>query len=281
MICLPAAAYQPQRRQTPPRLICYGPSRSKPTHSSRSALCVVRKPCINGKGDFQHFMAKILLVEDEEDFSDLVTMWLKNEHHIVEVADTGEKAVDLLKVYRYDLLILDWMLPGISGIDICKDFRGQGGSTPILMLTAKRHVDEKETGLDAGADDYLTKPFELKELSARVRALLRRPAAFSGTELKVGPVTMDTATHRVTRQGEEIALLPKEFALLEFFMRHPNQVFSAEALLDRVWASESEASPETIRTYIKRLRKKIDEDGSPSLVSTVHGVGYKLVEPDQ
>lgn len=226
-------------------------------------------------------MAKILLVEDEEDISDLITAWLKNDHHVVETAATGETAKDLLRVYTYDLLILDWMLPGISGVDVCKHFRDGGGITPVLMLTAKKHVDEKSAGLDAGADDYLTKPFELKELSARVRALLRRPVGFSGTVLQVGPIVMDTSTYKVTRAAEEIQLLPKEFALLEFFMRHPGQVFSAEALLDRVWASESEASPETIRTYIKRLRKKIDEEGKPSMVSTVHGVGYKLVPPGQ
>ena len=227
-------------------------------------------------------MAKILLIEDEPDISDLVTQWLKNEHHVVEAVHSGEDALDLLRIYTFDLLILDWMLPGLSGIEVCKSFRDKGGSTPILMLTAKRHVDEKEVGLDAGADDYLTKPFELKELSARIRALLRRPVNFRGTVLKVGPINMDTTTYKVTHDsGDEIQLLPKEFALLEFFMRHPNQVFSAEALLDRVWASESEASPETIRTYIKRLRKKIDEKGKPSMVSTVHGVGYKLVEPEK
>ncbi len=226
-------------------------------------------------------MAKILLVEDEPDISDLVATWLRNDHHVVEAVGTGEDALDLLRVYTFDLLILDWMLPGMTGIEVCRRFRDRGGSTAILMLTAKKHVDEKEVGLDAGADDYLTKPFELKELSARVRALLRRPVNFRGTILKVGPIVMDTSTYKVTKDpGDEIQLLPKEFALLEFFMRHPNQVFSAEALLDRVWASESEASPETIRTYIKRLRKKIDEQGKPSMVNTVHGVGYKLVEPE-
>jgi DNA-binding response OmpR family regulator len=226
-------------------------------------------------------MSKILLVEDEEDISDLITAWLKNDHHTIEVAVNGEDANSLLTIYTYDVIILDWMLPGVSGVEVCKRYRNRGGTAPILMLTAKTHVDEKSAGLDAGADDYLTKPFELKELSARIRALLRRPSAFSGTVLKVGPIVMDTATYKVSRGVDEpIQLLPREFALLEFFMRHPNQVFSAEALLDRVWTSDSEASPETIRTYIKRLRKKIDEEGKPSLLGTVHGVGYKLVEPE-
>jgi len=226
-------------------------------------------------------MAKILLVEDEDDISDLITAWLAKDHHVVEVASSGEAALDLLRVYPFDVLILDWMLPGISGVEVCRDFRTRGGTTPILMLTAKSHVNEKERGLDAGADDYLTKPFELKELSARIRALLRRPVSFSGTVLKVGSIVLDTSTHQVTKDGEELQLLPKEFALLAFFMRHPNQVFSAEALLDRVWSSDSEASPETIRTYIKRLRKKIDDKDKPSMVGTVHGVGYKLVAAEE
>jgi DNA-binding response OmpR family regulator len=224
-------------------------------------------------------MAKILLVEDEPDFSILIGEYLKTEHHVVEAVETGEDALDRLRFYKYDVVILDWMLPQLSGLEVCKRYRGTGGTTPILLLTAKKHVDEKEQGLDAGADDYLTKPFEMKELSARIRALLRRPQAFSGSVLQVGNLVLEPNTYRVTRSGDDISLLPKEFALLEFLMRHPNQVFSAEALLDRVWSSDSEASPETIRTYIKRLRKKIDLDGQPSILSTVHGVGYKLDAP--
>jgi two-component system OmpR family response regulator len=144
------------------------------------------------------------------------------------------------------------------------------------MLTARAHVDEKSAGLDSGADDYLTKPFQIKELGSRVRALLRRPTAFQANNLRVGSLEMDLSNFRVRRGEEEIALLPKEFALLEFFMRHPNQVFSPETLIDRVWTSDKEASPETIRTYIKRLRKKLDLEGERSLLSTVHGIGYKF-----
>lgn len=224
-------------------------------------------------------MAKILVVEDEPDFSELVGEWLKNQHHVVEIVGNGEDALDRLRFYKYDIVVLDWMLPGVSGLEVCKTFRSNGGTTPILLLTAKKHVDEKEAGLDAGADDYLTKPFEMKELSARIRALLRRPQAFAGAVLQVGDLVLEPNTYKVTRNGEDLVLLPKEFALLEFLMRYPNQVFSAEALLDRVWSSDSEASPETIRTYIKRLRKKIDIDGHPSVLSTVHGVGYKLEAP--
>jgi len=224
-------------------------------------------------------MPKILLVEDEPDFSILIGEWLRAEHHVVELVENGEEATDRLKFYKYDVVILDWMLPGISGLEVCKRYRATGGTTPILLLTAKKHVDEKEQGLDAGADDYLTKPFEMKELSARIRALLRRPSVMTGSILQVGNLSLEPTTFKVTRNGEEVSLLPKEFALLEFMMRHPNQVFSAEALLDRVWSSDSDASPETIRTYIKRLRKKIDLQGQQSILSTVHGVGYKLESP--
>jgi len=223
-------------------------------------------------------MAKILLVEDEPDFSVLIASLLSADHHMVEAVQKGEDAIELLRMYQFDCLILDWNLPGISGLDVCKHFRDGGGKSPILMLTARNHVDEKSAGLDAGADDYLTKPFELKELSARVRALLRRPTNFSGKSLKVGGLEMDVSNYRVSRGSDIIQLLPKEFALLEFFMRHTNQVFSPETLIDRVWLAGEEASPETIRTYIKRLRKKLDREGEPSLFSTVHGVGYKFDE---
>lgn len=224
-------------------------------------------------------MSKVLLVEDDLVTCDMVRDWLEHELYTVEAAHTGEEALDLMKLYQYDIVVLDWGLPGKSGVEILSRFRADGGTTPVLILTGKRSVGEKEEGLDAGADDYLTKPFELKELSARVRALLRRPIAFSGSILQAGSLALEPNSFKVTRGGAEIALLPKEFALLEFLMRHPGQVFSAEAILDRVWTSESEASPETIRTYIKRLRKKLDVEGQPSILGTVHGVGYKLDPP--
>ena len=221
-------------------------------------------------------MAKILIVEDEPTLAEPIKAYLTHEHHLVEIIGDGDEAFEHLKFYKYDVIILDWMLPGMLGIDVCKQFRAAGGATPILMLTAKKQTQEKVYALDAGADDYLTKPFDVQEVSARVRALLRRPQAVSGNILRAKNVVLEPSTFRVTRDEQDVQLLPKEFALLEFFMRHPNQVFSAEALLDRVWSSDSDASPETIRTYIKRLRQKIDTAGAQSLISTVHGVGYKL-----
>ena len=224
-------------------------------------------------------MAKILLVEDEPDFAVLITALLASDHHSVECVDRGEIAVEALRCQDFDCLILDWNLPGMSGLEVCQSYRDGGGRLPIMMLTSRNHVDDKSAGLDAGADDYLTKPFEQKEFLARVRALLRRPAQFSGKSLKAGQLEMDVANHRVSRGDETIQFLPREFALLEFFMRHPHQVYSAEQLIDRVWLAGEAASPETIRTYIKRLRKKLDLEGHPSMFATVHGVGYKFEGP--
>jgi DNA-binding response OmpR family regulator len=222
-------------------------------------------------------MAKVLIVEDEPTLSEPIKAYLTtHEHHLVEVVTDGAEAMERLKFYKYDVIILDWMLPGLLGVEVCKQFRANGGTTPILMLTAKKQTQEKVFALDQGADDYLTKPFDVQEVSARVRALLRRPQSVAGNILRARNVMLEPSTFRVSRDGQDVQLLPKEFALLEFFMRHPNQVFSAEALLDRVWSSDSDASPETIRTYIKRLRQKIDTQGQVSLISTVHGVGYKL-----
>jgi DNA-binding response OmpR family regulator len=219
-------------------------------------------------------MAKILLVEDDHDLASLISNILSIERHTVESVANGQEALGRLKMFKYELVVLDWMLPGLSGMDVCTEFRSKGGSTPILMLTSKSSPEEKEKGLDAGADDYLTKPFHPKELSARIRALLRRPQAVAAKVLQVGSVVLDPKTMKVYKNEEEIHLLPKEFSLLELFMRYPNQVFSGDALLDRVWAAESAASLDTVRTYIKTLRKKIDSEGNASLIRTVHGVGY-------
>jgi two-component system, OmpR family, response regulator len=225
-------------------------------------------------------MSKILIVEDEEDLAIQVCDWLTREHHTVEHVSNGKTAVDHLAVSKYDLIILDWLLPGMDGIDICKKYRSTGGKAPILMLTAKSNIEDKEVGLDSGADDYLSKPFHLKELSARVRALVRRSSAQSTTILEAGDIVLDPSARTVSKGGVAIHLERKEFNLLEFLMRNVNKTFSAEALLDRVWESGSMASSDAIRTYIKSLRKKIDSPDAASMITTVHGVGYKLETPD-
>lgn len=221
-------------------------------------------------------MAKILIVEDNSELLDNVREWLTGEQHIVDCCGDGVEALAYLSTYEYDAIVLDWTLPKMSGLEVCKQYRGQGGTTPILMLTGRRTVDDKESGLDAGADDYLTKPFEVRELSARLRALMRRAVKASGTTLKVGDIELDKESHRVTREGKEVRLMPKEFAILELMMAYPGKVFSPEALIERIWSSDSDASPEIVRKYINRLRAQIDTEGPPSMIRTVHGVGYAL-----
>lgn len=221
-------------------------------------------------------MAKILVVEDEADLAKLVRNWLEREHHLVEVAENGIDALTHLQVNRFDVVILDLMLPTLSGMEVCRRYRQSLGKTPILMLTAKDTVEDKAAGLDAGADDYLTKPFHLKELSARVRALVRRGSNQPNNILRLRDIEIDVSEFTVTKGGEEIHLLPKEFRLLEFLLRHPNHVFSAEELLASVWESDTPALLDTVRGHIKRLRKKLDTPGEPSIISTVYGIGYKL-----
>ncbi len=218
-------------------------------------------------------MVKLLLVEDQKDFADTVVDWLAAEGYMVDLAATGPDALGLLRTREYDLIILDLNLPGLNGLDVSRTFRRHGGTTPILMLTGNRSIDDKELGFEAGADDYLTKPFHMRELSLRVRA--RLGGATKGI-LKVRDLVLIVDEHRVTRDGKSIDLLPREFALLEFFMKHPGKVFSAEALVQRVWSSTSDASPDTIRSHITRLRSKLGYDSDNSLIVTVHGVGYKL-----
>lgn len=217
-------------------------------------------------------MAKILTIEDDANLATLVRSFLLAENHQCDVIHDGREAMAHVKTYPYDVIILDWDLPAISGIDILKEFRSSGGKTPILMLTGKDTVEQKETGLDCGADDYLTKPFAMKELGARIRSLLRRPALLVDTAISGANIVLDASKYRVMKNGEQITLLRREFQLLEFLMRHPNQLFSAEALLNRVWPTDSDATLEALRSTMKRLRKKIDPESE--ILRTVHGVGY-------
>jgi DNA-binding response OmpR family regulator len=171
-------------------------------------------------------------------------------------------------------------MPGKTGVEICKEYRANGGIGVVIMLTGKTNISDKEEGLDAGADDYLTKPFHPRELSARLRALLRRPRAMKAEVFQAGDIVLEPKSCRVTKGGKEILLLPKEFALLEFLMRNPNEVFSADALLNKVWSKESENSPDTVRVHITKIRSKIDSPDQESLIKTVHRVGYKLHAPE-
>jgi two-component system, OmpR family, response regulator len=224
-------------------------------------------------------MPKILVVEDDKLLGPTIQDWLKDNNHTVELVADGREGLDRLKFYEYDLIILDWQLPAVSGLEICKHYRESGGKTPILFLTGMTEIHDKEAGLDTGADDYLTKPFEMRELSARLRALLRRAPLCGGNILEAGDLVLDTAACKLTKCGVEIELFPKEITLLEFFMRHPGQVFNADALLNKVWSSESDVSPDSIRSHIARLRSKIDGNDKPSMLRTVRGLGYKFEAP--
>lgn len=207
----------------------------------------------------------------------VVSDWLNSQGHTIETVYTGRDGEEFLSTYKYDLIILDWMLPDLAGVDICHKLRKTGVQTPILMLTGKTNIDDKEAGLDAGADDYLTKPFDLKELSARVRAILRRPEKVTGNLIVRGALHLDTAARRAMVNDQELKLYPRDFALLEFFMRHPNQVFPAETLVNRVWSADATAGPDTVRTAVKRLRQSLESVGMKEAIGTVYGVGYQLI----
>ncbi len=226
-------------------------------------------------------MAKILLCDDDVDFSLVVQDWLTAEHHTVELAHNGLDGLEKLRMFEYEVVILDWQMPGMNGIEICKQYRAESGKAPVLMLTSKVQADEKALGLDSGADDFLTKPAHPKELSARVRALLRRGPIVAQNTLTYLDIELDTVQLTVKRGEQQINLLPREFSLLEYLMRHPKQVFTLEDLLERVWNTESDVSVDTVRTCVNRIRTKLDTAGTPSVIKTVHRVGYTLNDDKQ
>jgi OmpR-family two-component system manganese-sensing response regulator len=221
-------------------------------------------------------MAKILVVDDNEEAAASLQTVLSREGYLVDTVADGAEAVALLKDYDYDLIVLDWNLPGHSGPEVCRIYRSAGGVSPIIMLTGNSTENDKEFGLDSGADDYLTKPYSLKEFLARARALLRRRVVSTAKKLKVGNLMLDTASKLAFRDGAEIKLVPKEYMLLEFFMKHPDQVFSSEQILARLWHTDSESSTDALRTTLSRLRQKIAVPGEDSLIETVTGFGFKM-----
>lgn len=221
---------------------------------------------------------KLLLVEDDEHMASTIVSWLTAERYEVTHCVDGNEGFDLLKLGSFDVAILDYEVPGMTGIEICKRYRSEKGSVPIIMLTGRSMVTDRVDGLDAGADDYLTKPFSLKELSARVRALIRRPPGVVSQVLEVGDLKLDPVKYRITFKGSEVQLIPRDFALLEFLMRNADVVFSQDALLQRVWPDDAEATPDSLRNSIKRIRKKLDDgsDESASVIENIPRVGYRL-----
>jgi two-component system OmpR family response regulator len=221
---------------------------------------------------------RVLLVEDDEELRISVKKGLEHAGYAVDGASDGESGLAAAQSGTYDIIVLDWMLPDYSGEHICKELRRQGVATPVLLLTALADVKHRVAGLDAGADDYLSKPFAFDELLARLRALGRRTTAVTPSVLSVRDLALDTNRRMATRSGTEIALSGKEFALLELFMRHPGFVYSRDALLERVWNEEANTLPSTVETYISYLRAKIDKPFAhqPKLIHTVWGQGYTI-----
>lgn len=222
-------------------------------------------------------MKKILLVEDEIKIANAIKRGLKYEGFEVSIAPDGEEGLELGKTLDFDCIILDRMLPLKEGVEVCKELRKSNIKTPIIMLTAKSGVNDKVEGLDAGADDYLAKPFSLDELLARIRAVLRRGSSLVNDELKVGDLTLNTSTFEVKKSGILINLSKKEYDLLEYFMINANKTISKEKLINHVWDYDSDILLNTVEVYIGYLRNKIDKPfKDKKMLQTVRGFGYKL-----
>lgn len=223
---------------------------------------------------------KLLLVEDEERIAGAIKTGLEQEHHTVDMVHTGTEGLDFASTEEYDIIILDRMLPEIDGAAICKTLRQQDIHTPILMLTAKSQIPDKVSGLDAGADDYLTKPFAFDELLARIRALSRRPQEATTTKLHLADLELDPTSFVVKRGNTTIQLSSKEFALLEYLLRHAGKIATKQQIIHQVWEYDTDILPNTVEVYIRNLRKKIDTPfpNRPNLIKTVRGFGYTLKE---
>lgn len=220
-------------------------------------------------------MSKILLIEDDNELSATVAKWLTLERHNVEVVSDGLDGLDMVMGGGFDVIVCDVNLPGMDGFEICRRFRDAGGTTPVIMLTGKNLIQDKETGFNVGADDYLTKPFSVRELCARIRALMRRPDTYRGS-VTVGRLCLDLNARKILKDDAPLTLLPVDYALLEFLMRHPGETFSTDTLITRVWATDKCPTVEAVRSSIKRIRKAIDEPGADSLIETVNKIGYRL-----
>ncbi len=225
---------------------------------------------------------RVLVVEDEERIAGFLKKGLEEESYAVDVVADGPSALDWVAGAQYDLILLDVMLPGLNGFEVSRLLRERGVNTPILMLTARDDVDDRVSGLDAGADDYLPKPFAFKELLARMRALTRRSTSTSTptTVLELADLKLDTITHRARRDNREIELTAKEYALLEYFMRHPRRPLSRTMIRESIWGYDYFGASNVVDVYVRHLRQKLEAKGESPLIHTVRGVGYKLDEPE-
>ena len=224
-------------------------------------------------------MTRILVVEDEPKMAALIRGGLADEGLATDIAATGGEALWMAAATAYDVVVLDLMLPGVDGFGVCRRLRGAGVRTPVLMLTARDAIEDRVAGLDGGADDYLVKPFAFDELLARIRALVRRGPIGHPVVLEVGDLRLDPGRHEVSRGSVPVKLSPKEFAILETFMRHPGQVLSRYRLLESVWDQEYENRSNVVDVHVRYLRMKIDEPFGVRSIETVRGAGY-LLRPD-
>jgi DNA-binding response OmpR family regulator len=224
---------------------------------------------------------RILLIEDNRRLSDSLRLTLQDDGYVVDTAYDGLEGEELATMAAYDVIILDIMLPEKDGLAVCKALRNKHNNTPVVMLTARDALTDRVTGLDSGADDYLVKPFEVDELRARLRALLRRDAADKSPLLHVADLELDPATHAVRRGGRAIELTAKEFALLEYLIRHPNRLVTREMAQEHLWSYDHAIASNVVDVYIRRLRRKIDDPSPVKLIETMRGVGYRLHPPEE
>jgi two-component system, OmpR family, copper resistance phosphate regulon response regulator CusR len=224
---------------------------------------------------------RVLLIEDNRRLSDSLRITLEEDGYAVDAAYDGIDGEEMGLIPSYDIIILDIMLPGKNGFEVCRELRDRRISTPILMLTARDALDDRVLGLDSGADDYLVKPFELEELRARIRALFRRDSTSKSGVLKVADLSLDPAAHTVQRAGKTIQLTAKEFSLLEYFMRHPNHLVTREKVEEHLWSYDHVIASNVVDVYVRRLRTKIDDPSDTKLLETLRGAGYRLRMPDK
>jgi DNA-binding response OmpR family regulator len=224
---------------------------------------------------------RLLLVEDDKKAARVLTRGLLEEGFVVDVAHSGDVGEEMARVNRYDVILLDWRLPRKDGLEVCRDLRRRDILTPILILTARDSLPDRVSGLDGGADDYLTKPFAFEELLARLRALLRRSERTRPPVLKVGDLVLDPVTHRVMRNGQEIGLTPKEYAILETLMRHAGEVVSRSRIGESVWQDDPGGLANLVDVHVSHLRRKIDLGDGPLLIQTVRARGFRLGGPEE
>jgi DNA-binding response OmpR family regulator len=219
-------------------------------------------------------VAKILMVDDDQNLAETVKAVLNKSGYVVDLAGDTKEAELLLLTSIYEIIILDWVMPGMSGIEFLSELRRKGIKSRVVMLTGQNDVEDKITGLESGADDYVTKPFHSTELLSRIRAILRRPEVLTTNELQAGGLTLDARKFTATWQGVDVKLTKQEYQLLELLMRNKNEVLSVDAIVERAWSSMSESSSDTVRVHLSRLRKKIEAIAEPCPIKNVHGRGY-------